>query len=287
MNVAFDGFVMTYPNSASTRLLFKKHFTNIPQAMQLYTPIELEDLQQDLPYLMEISEWAKNFLARPHPDLGRSGAVCPFVPKALKSNSIRLAAIRAKHLNPSQVEEIVLAHLDTFLELEPREREAGLNKVILLVFTDIHINDTNILVDGVQQKLKPLFVEQGLMLGEFHNLTESPGLHNPNFRPLRSPIPLLAIRFMVESDIPFLVATDDISLRIRYLEVYLQRFDKGGKDSIHLSTARQVLALARTQLEQKNLLSLSSAISHTHISDNRVPVSSVVSCPFASQIGLI
>ena len=251
--------------------------------MQLYTPIELEQTQQDLPYLMEIADWVKSFWARPHPDLGRPGAVCPFLPQALKSNSIRLAAIRAKHLEPSQVEEIVLRYRNIFLEIEPQEREAALNKAILLVFPDIHIDDPSRLIDGVQEKLKPLFVEQGLMVGEFHNLTESPGLHKPNFRPIRSPIPILAIRFMVESDIPFLVGTDDIGLRIRYLEAYLQRFDKGGKDNISLSNARRVLALARTQLDQESLLPLSREISYTYILDSSVPVGSVFSCSYASN----
>ncbi len=246
--------------------------------MKLYTPIEIDHIQQDLPCLIEIAEWVKKFLAKPHPDLGRPGPVCPFVPQALKSNSIRLTAIRAKNLESSQVEEIVLGYLDTFQELEPRAREAGLNKVILLVFPDVHIDDTDKLIDGVQQKLKPLFVEQGLMLGEFHNRTDSPGLHNPNFRPLRSPIPLLAIRFMVESDLPFLVNTDNLGLRIRYLEAYLQRFEQGG-NNIYLSNARQVLMLARTQFEQENSLSLSRDISHTYISHS--------SCPFASQLGLV
>ena len=214
--------------------------------MQLYTPIELDRIKQDLFYLIEITQWAKTFLARPHPDLGRPAAVCPFVPHALKLNSIRLAAIRAKNLESSQVEEIVLGYRNIFLEIEPQERESAINKVVLLVFPDLHIDDTDKLIDGVQQKLKPLFVKTGLMLGEFHNRTESPGLHNPNFRPLRSPIPILAIRYLVESDLPFLVSTHNLGLRVRYLEAYLQHFDQGGKDNIYLSNARQVLALART-----------------------------------------
>ena len=245
--------------------------------MQLYTPIELDHIKQDLPYLIEITEWAKNFLARPHPDLGRPGPVCPFVPHALKSNSIRLAAIRAKNLESSQVEEIVLGYRNIFLEIEPQERESAINKVVLLVFPDVHLDDTDKLIDGVQKKLKPLFVKTGLMLGEFHNRTESPGLHNPKFRPLRSPIPILAIRYLVESDLPFLVCTDNLGLRIGYLEAYLQHFDRG-ENNIYLSNARKVLALARTQLKQENSL-LSSDISHTYISHS--------SCPFASQEGLV
>jgi hypothetical protein len=78
------------------------------------------------------------------------------------------------------------------------------------------------LIDVSKERLKPLFVNDGLMLGEFHELNESPGLHNPDFRPLRSPIPLLAIRRMVYSDIVFLNRpSDPPERRIRFLEAYL------------------------------------------------------------------
>ena len=118
------------------------------------------------------------------------------------------------------------------------------------------------------------------MLGEFHNRTESPGLHNPNFRPLRSPIPLLAIRYMVEVDLPFLVMADDLGLRIRYLKAYLQLFDKGGKDSINLTNARRALTLAQAQLQQENILT-STPDTSQEISDISLPVRPVGSCPFA------
>ncbi|MEH2311793.1 MAG: DUF6875 domain-containing protein [Nostoc sp.] len=224
--------------------------------MQLYTPLEIKQLQQyeDLPYLLEILEWVKSFLARPHPNLGRSGVVCPFVPHALKSNSIRLAVIRTKDLYPEQIEEIVSCYRDIFIEMEVKEEELAINKAFLLIFPDIHIEDTSKLIDGVQQKLKPLFVESGLMIGEFHKRNESPGLHNPNFRPLRSPIPLLAIRFMVEADLPFLQNPADPRLRIRYLEAYLKCFGDKFTDETRSKNAHQALALAKEQLKDENLV---------------------------------
>jgi len=251
--------------------------------MQLYTPIEIDQIQQDLPYLIQIREWVRNFLAKPSPDLGRPGPVCPFIPHTLKSNSIQLAVIRAKNLEPQQVEDIVLSYRDSFLELESRDMEYPINKTILLIFPDINLDDTPRLIDGVQQKIKAFFVEQGLMLGEFHNRNETPGLHNPKFRPLRSPIPLLAIRFMVESDLPFLQNTDDISLRIRYLEAYLQRFDSDERNHINIGNARQALALAKAQHEQDTLLASNSKMVPTYISDRSELIRSVISCPFASK----
>lgn len=222
--------------------------------MLLYTPNQINQIQQDLPYLIEIMQWVKTFLAKPHPNLGRSGPVCPFVPQSIKSNSIQMGVIHAKNLEPQQVEEIVRGYRDIFLEIEPQDRETAINKTILLIFPELDAEETSKLIDGVQQKLKLLFVNVGLMLGEFHKSNETPGLHNLDFRPLRSPIPLLAIRFMVESDLPFLINADDPDLRIKYLEAYLQRFDNQGRDNKNLNNARQALALAREQTHQENLV---------------------------------
>jgi hypothetical protein len=223
--------------------------------MQTYTPVELNQIQQDLPYLTETMNWVENFLAKPHPDLGRAGPVCPFLPRALKLNTIRLAAIRAKNLDQQHIEEIVKSYRNFFLEMKPEEGEVALYKAIILIFPDVNIEDAFKLIDGVQKKLKPFFVEGGLMLGEFHKRNESPGLHNPNFRPLRSPIPMLGIRFMMESDLPFLqLMSDEPYLRIRYLEAYLQRMGNVIKDETKLSKARQALELVQAQLEQLSLV---------------------------------
>ncbi len=225
--------------------------------MQLYTTREIEELQQseDLPCLIEIMQWVKSFLVRPHPDLGRPGIVCPFVPHALKSNNIWLAVIRTKNLCLEQIEAIVRPYRNVFLEGEPGDKELPISKAFVLIFPDVHIEEASKVIDGVHKKLKPLFVESGLMLGEFHNRTESPGLHNPNFRPLRSPIPLLVIRPMTEVDLTFLMSPDNPHLRIRYLEAYLKRFGDKFIDETKFKNAHQALALAKEQVKQENLVS--------------------------------
>ncbi|MEH2246946.1 DUF6875 domain-containing protein [Nostoc sp.] len=230
------------------------NYSILLKLMELYTTLEIEQQYKDILCLIEIMEWVKSFLGRPHPNLGRPGVVCPFVPHALKSNSIRLAVIRTKDLYPEQIEEIVSCYRDIFIEMEVKEQELAINKAFLLIFPDIHIEDASKLIDSVQQKLKPLFVESGLMIGEFHKRNESPGLHNPNFRPLRSPIPLLAIRFMVEADLPFLQNPADPRLRIRYLEAYLKCFGDKFTDETRYKNAHQALALAKEQLKDENLV---------------------------------
>ncbi|GAB4380652.1 MAG: hypothetical protein Kow00121_37340 [Elainellaceae cyanobacterium] len=221
--------------------------------MQLYAPADLDQLQRDLPYLMKATEWVRSFLAKPHPSLGRSGPVCPFLPRALQLDSIQLATIHTKGVDQQAIEDIVKHYRNIFLELEPQNGELAIYKSLLLIFPDVSEAEAPVLIDGIQQKLKPFFVEEGLMIGEFHQGSNSPGLHNPNFYPLRSPVPMLAIRFMTEADLPFLQkVTDQPHLRIKYLEAYLQRLSTVIVDKTKLAKAQEALAQAR--LEQVGIL---------------------------------
>lgn len=223
---------------------------------QLNTLIELEQLDSDfsqtdldLDQLRKITSWVKEFLAKPHLNLGRSGPVCPFLPRALKLNTVSLAVIRTQHLQQPQIEAIVKRYRDLFLQAEPQSGESALYKSLLLVFPDVCEAEASSLIDEVQQKLKPFFVEEGLMIGEFHPRNQTPGLHNPHFRPLRSPVPMLAIRFMTESDLPFLQqSTDEPQLRIHYLEAYLKQLSTVIQDEKKLQEARRALAVAQSQL---------------------------------------
>jgi hypothetical protein len=65
------------------------------------------------------------------------------------------------------------------------------------------------------------------MIGEYHEgPPDKAGLWNSRFRPLRSPVPLLAIRHMVPTDFPFLSLDDD------HVAAYLQLF--GDRVPTHL-----------------------------------------------------
>jgi hypothetical protein len=196
----------------------------------------------DMPRLLRISEvdhdgsdasparcvlgWIRTFLARPHPDLGRRGPVCPFVPVALGSDTIWMANVAEETLTFERISAIITEYRDVFLETEPTTGVAAINKAFLVTFPSL-ADDSAVgaaVIDQVQASLKRYFVDMGLMLGEFHAANESPGLHNPDFRPLRSPIPMLAIRHMMESDLPFLNRDSyPPAVRSSYLRSYLFR----------------------------------------------------------------
>lgn len=191
--------------------------------------ITVEDLPDGLPPqmtpyaqpLQAVSEWVRGYLTSPHPELGRTGPVCPYVPTALKRGMLYLTIQPGgrETLDSAEVTEAVLRYREWFQQIEPREGPAAQFKSIIILFPDVAVEDAPEVIDRTQAALKPAFVESGLMVGQFHPLPPAEGgLWNADFRPLRSPVPLLAIRHMVASDLPFLTKER------RLLESYWQVF---------------------------------------------------------------
>lgn len=199
----------------------------VKQPLQLRRASEVDAANDTDSPLGATIAWVRRFLARPHPDLGRAGPVCPFTPMALELDTIWMIEIAESAPDPVRMQETIEQCRQVFMETEPREGPLSINKVIMVVFAGMSADDAP-WIDALQAKLKPNFVDVGLMLGEFHSKNETPGLRNEEFRPLRSPIPMLVIRHMVESDLPFLKRqTDKPEVRISYLRSYLRRLGAG------------------------------------------------------------
>ncbi|MCI0561511.1 MAG: hypothetical protein MN733_23735 [Nitrososphaera sp.] len=131
-----------------------------------------------------------------------------------------------EHIATGGVDEIqsrVIHYRDVFLKMEPIHGDDALFKTILILFPEVTVEDAPTVIDGLQRSLKPAFAEIGLMIGEFHENNDSPGLRNARFRPLRAPVPMLAIRHMVPTDLPFLVNNAN------QVGLYLDRFGEEGQ----------------------------------------------------------
>lgn len=195
-----------------------------PLFRQALTMGEVIHIAENLDAFRSCCDWITNYLAHPHPELGRSGSVCPFAAPAITKDTLRIAVVRLVDVidKKTHIRESVTRYRDAFLSLEGSD-ETHLLQAILILFPDVQADEAADLIDTTKEELKAGFVEQGLMLGEFHSRNHSPGLHNPAFKPLRSPIPMLAIRRMVSTDHVFLNRPEyDPATRLRYLETYLQ-----------------------------------------------------------------
>mmetsp|Transcript_21559 Transcript_21559/g.44974 ORF Transcript_21559/g.44974 Transcript_21559/m.44974 type:complete len:607 (-) Transcript_21559:19-1839(-) len=211
--------------------------------------------------------YVREFLAKPHPSVGRGGPVCPFVPTSLKKNSIYMSVIRTSSLVDGEAlgqdkEDIVRKILvkllqdfvPVFLGLEPSKGRLRQFKAVILVFPDVKSSQAHDIIDAVQVLAKPFFVEKGLMVGEFHETNNASGLRNPNFFPLRTPYPCLAIRHMVPGDFVFMTLDDyGLEMRAKLLRGFLDVF--GDDDKPQVGMAREKLreteeALLHAKAEQ-------------------------------------
>jgi hypothetical protein len=151
-----------------------------------------------------ISHWAESYLCKGHSELGREGPVCPFTAPSLSKELFWLTVEDGADLSGPESAEKVKRYLEWFLELEPTSGPESILKTILIIYPGISHELAASKLESVQKMLKPQFVKRGIMIGQFYAGCPETGLWNDSFRPLESPIPLLAIRYMVPSDFPFL-----------------------------------------------------------------------------------
>ncbi|WP_116214543.1 DUF6875 domain-containing protein [Streptomyces olivoreticuli] len=210
-----------------------------PSRLRLYD--QLEAAAHDL--LLPVADWVSTHVARPHPDLGRRGAVCPFVPL-----SQRLGLLRFALADPPVSDEPDLLTAATALKthwqaMEPHSGPHTIDKTIVLVLPGVDATT----VVRAHDRLKPEFVANGMMLGEFFPDHPGPGLHNPAFRPLHSDTPLLVVRSMVANDLPFLTEKRyPPERRAGFVAAFLEH--QGSASATTRERAREELELARGEV---------------------------------------
>jgi hypothetical protein len=190
--------------------------------LTLYEPADLcgETASPDIADLRKITAWAVEFLNAPNQQLGRRGPVCPYTRLSMDNNCFLLAWAGGEH-DVQSIESAVGQYRRWFVELLEQPGRARQHLLtILVVLPGFDRTDSGPL-DALQARLKDAFVREGLMVGQFHPHCEQSGLWNEDFRPLQAPVPLLAIRRMVASDLPFLLGSAS------HLSAYLNRFAPG------------------------------------------------------------
>ncbi len=175
--------------------------------------------------IARVVSWAHSYLCKPHPELGRKGPVCPFVGRSMELDLFFLTVYPGADLDQTRCRELLLGYRDLFMDLEPRLGPNAQYKTILILFPEIPLDEAPEIIDETQAQLSFEFTPMGLMIGEFHpGPPNKPGLWNPDFRPLRCPVPMLVIRHMVDTDLLFLKR--DKKLLSNYLDLFADRVPK-------------------------------------------------------------
>ncbi|AHH16228.1 hypothetical protein NONO_c14250 [Nocardia nova SH22a] len=157
-----------------------------------------------------LTGWIDEHLMTPHPDLGRDGAVCPFVQHSASRNAL-WAGMAAGEATVDAMHAVIDDAIEVYGELVGESRA---NTALITVFPGLTDCDR---IDDVHRARKTDVVRRGWMLGQFYPGCTVPGLWNRQFRPLDAPLPMLVLRPMMSTDFPFLVADSE------WLYAYLTR----------------------------------------------------------------
>ena len=203
------------------------------QTTNLFLLDDLQDVSKtrklagvDLIALRAVADWIKDFVAKPHKDLGRAGPVCPFVPVALEREMLWFAPERIAERSIPDVVEIISAYKTLFLDARPNDDDANYRSMVI-VFTDLVPDRAKNLFDGVLQHLGvPSYVEDGLVLGGFYEGNEGSAIYNSSLRPFTAPVPFLLMRHAVISDWKFFLDQEN------WLSLWARRYGEAAVQAL-------------------------------------------------------
>ncbi|MEU3606810.1 DUF6875 domain-containing protein [Streptomyces sp. NPDC035033] len=153
--------------------------------------------------LDSVDEWLDSYVTQPHEQIGRSGAVCPFVAPARRAGAVEtVVRLVGPAAGVRLLTEVIRCGLDEFERSGRRTSNPALRS-LLVVLPDLR-PEAYALLDEAHARVKSESVERGLMIGQFHPDCDEPAARNPAFKVSRSPVPLVAVRAMAVHDILFL-----------------------------------------------------------------------------------
>ena len=191
-----------------------------PTALDLATLVAAEAPSAD-PASRAIAAWVRGYLMRPHPDLGRTGHVCPFTAQAARLSLVRIGVSPSSGSDGAAILATMRDAMRAF-DTMPCPPAARIFRTVIVAFPRCAGADGIAALHGVQNAMRHHSIVRARMIGLFEPDSEATGLINPAFRPLRAPVPALAIRMLVEQDAPFVLRNPLLA------PIYLAKFPIAG-----------------------------------------------------------
>lgn len=153
------------------------------------------------PWVRVLATWIRDTIGAPLPPLGRVGALCPFVPRALELGS--LFACEGVAENQDAIASAVEGARRGFADTFALEGEADNLKAVAVGFPKL-ARAKWLSLKAVRTLVKPDFIADGFTLSEFHDDSDDRSVRNSVVRIGGSPVACIVIRRLQIHDEIFL-----------------------------------------------------------------------------------
>jgi heptaprenyl diphosphate synthase len=191
-------------------------------------------------------EWVEQFVMKPHEQLGRDGAVCPFVQAAMKAETFLLENWTVE---PEATVDDLVASVNLLADTFEARRWASRNRMLhtMVVVLDGLAPERFHLLDDVHALAKPGLVKRGLMFAQFYPECDERAVRNPALQVARAPVPMLAMRRMAQHDVLFLDSDPE------WFAAFAERFSARYRhDDIPDPALKKAFAQAREQWGERS-----------------------------------
>jgi hypothetical protein len=149
-----------------------------------------------------VHAWIRDYLSRPHPDLGRKGPVCPFAANALQDDGLWVACDeRLDGESRWRLGRALLSYADAYASKARASNHPELT-ALLVTFPKLSRQHYTIL-DDLHAEMKTMLMTSDVMVSALHPESTRPAVWNARFHVLRAPFAAVAFRTMDVRDIVF------------------------------------------------------------------------------------
>ncbi len=168
-----------------------------------------------------LAEWFASYVMRPHPELGRTGHVCPYMAQATRLNLVRIAVSPLTPEDGAQIAALLRSAQAVF-DAIPCEDGKRVFRSAIIAFPACTGPEGIAALERAQHSLRYRAALRRHMIGLFEPDSAQPGIANRAFPSFRAPLPVIAIRTLVERDGPFMLRNPPMALS------YLAAFRRSG-----------------------------------------------------------
>jgi hypothetical protein len=152
--------------------------------------------------LATLLDWLQTYPVNGHDQLGRAGVVCPFTRPSSRLNAMRVRVETCMEGDDERAFRVVRDGLKALTGI-PVERGDEHFRTIVMVLPNCASEAGIATLERAMRRHKYYCLLRMQTIGLLHPTSEQEGLWNRNFRPMRAPLPVLALRYIIEQDARF------------------------------------------------------------------------------------